>query len=94
MSKDDIDGMVLHFSGEPTIKWIPEDYGFTTPEHLDKAVWYYKNYELRCLKHDFWLCRKKWKYERGNQEMLLTWRLQILPEDKEWADMVFTKGLK
>lgn len=79
------------YTKEPYRKWNPEDYGFTSPF---TGVWYYKNLELRTLKRNYWLLRKKVKNERGNSEMLIKWRVQILPEDKDFADVMFGKGLK
>jgi hypothetical protein len=94
MSKDDLDDMVIHFSGDPSIKWTPEDYNFTSPEHIDKPVWYYKSYELRAMPRDYWLCRRKIKNKNNNTEMVVKWLLKIPLEDKDWADQIFSKGLK
>lgn len=94
---------VLVDAPKGSIAWSPEDYGFRPPNnkgphgetpHGKIGVWYYKNLELRSFQHDYWLCRKKITNKNGNTEMLQKFRHQILPGDKDWADMVFTKGLK
>lgn len=94
MSKDDLDDFVIHFSKEPSIKWIPEDYGFVSPDTIEGGIWYYKSYELRARPNDYWLLRRKVKNKRGNSEMLVKWLIKIPLEDKEFADVIFTKGLK
>jgi hypothetical protein len=94
MSKDDLDEFVIHFSGEPSIRWLPEDYGFVKPEHIHDGVWYYKSYELRARPNDYWLLRRKVKNKRGNSEMLVKWLIKIPLEDKDFADVIFTKGLR
>jgi hypothetical protein len=93
MSDKELDSLVLSSSPEPSIKWIPEDYSFESPQGL-VGVWYFKNLELRSLQHNFWLLRKKVKNSNGNTEMLFKWRHQILPEEKDFADILFSKGLR
>lgn len=93
MSEREINDMVISSSPEPSIKWVPEEYKFESPTGL-VGVWYYKNLELRSLKHDFWLLRKKSKNKNGNTEMLFKWRHQILPSEKGFADILFSKGLR
>lgn len=87
------DEFVIKEDPNPSILWVPEDYDFKSPEQKS-SVWYFKNLELRCLPNDYWLCRKKITNKNGNTEMLLKWRHQILSSDKEFADVLFTKGLK
>ena len=94
MSSKDYDDVVLHHSPEPSIKWIPEDYGFVRPnDSTNKSLWYYKNYELRALQNDYWLLRRKVKNDNGNTEMLQKWYIKLTLQDKEFADIMFTKGL-
>jgi hypothetical protein len=93
MGKDELDDLVVKHSPDPQDIWNPEDYGFE--KHKDSTgLWYYKNYELRSLKNGYWLLRRKVKNERGNSEMLVKWYLNIHFHDKEFADVIFTKGLK
>jgi hypothetical protein len=88
-----IDELVVSKSPEPSIKWIPDDYGFERHKS-NSSLWYYKNFELRSLANDYWLLRRKVKNERGNSEMLVKWYFLIPLDDKELADMMFTKGLR
>lgn len=84
---------VLTKTPEPSIKWSPDDYGFETPNGMT-GVWYSKNLELRSLKYNYWLLRKKIKNSSGNIEMLVKWYVQILPSEKDFADSMFSKGLR
>jgi hypothetical protein len=93
MSDKEIEGLALSTSPEPSIEWVPEDYGFESPQGM-VGVWYNKNLELRSLKYDYWLLRKKVRNSNGNTEMLLKWRHQILLSEKDFADMLFSKGLR
>ena len=94
MSKDDLNDLVIHTS-DILESWRPEDYGFTIPKHLEgKGVWYYKNYELRSLANEYWLCRRKITNKNNNTEMVVKWYLKIPIFDKQWADEIFSKGLK
>jgi hypothetical protein len=93
MSDKELNEAVLSISPEPSIKWVPEDYKFESPQGMI-GVWYFKNLELRSLKHDFWLLRKKITNKNQNTEMLQKWRHQILPSEKDFADILFSKGLR
>ena len=94
MNKKDLNNLVIHKSKEPTIKWIPEDYKFERSTTSEKAIWYKDNLELRALAKDYWLLRKRIKNDRGNSEMLFKWTHWIPGYDKEFADIIFTRGLK
>jgi hypothetical protein len=93
MSSKELDELVIGSTGGPSILWIPEDYGFENPKGMP-GVWYLKNLELRSLSNNFWLLRKKVKNKNNNTEMLLKWRMQILPSEKGFADILFSKGLR
>jgi len=95
MSKEDLDEFVIHFSAEPSIQWTPEDYGFVMPEHMANDVWYFRNYELRSMKGERWLMRRKIKNKNNNSEMVVKWGLiKIALDDVEFASIMFTKGLE
>lgn len=93
MSKSDYDGMVIYNSPDPSIKWIPEDYGFKRASDTKVGLWYYKNFELRALLNDYWLLRRKVKNKNGNSEMLMKWYIKISLDNKEFADVMFSQGL-
>lgn len=93
MGNKELDSLVICRTKEPSIKWIPEDYGFEKSDS-NKEVWYLKNLELRSLPKNYWLLRKKVKNKRGNSEMLFKWTHFIPLTDKEFADIIFTRGLK
>lgn len=88
------DDWLIHETPDPAIKWSPEDYGFESPEGVPAGVWYKKNLELRARPYEYWLLRKKKKNERGNSEMLVKWWVKIPLDDKDFAEAMFTKGLK
>ena len=87
------DELVIKESPNPSITWTPEDYGFQTP--LGRTnVWYRKNIELRYMSGDRWLARRKVKNNNGNTELLVKWGMIRIPlDDKEFADVIFSKGL-
>lgn len=88
------DDFLIYKSPDPSIKWSPEDYGFEKSANTEKSIWYLRNLELRALPKDYWLLRKKVKNNRGNSEMLFKWTHYIPLDDKEFADIIFTRGLK
>jgi hypothetical protein len=93
VSDKELKSLVLTESKDGTIGWTPEDYGFKSPLGMT-GVWYSRNLELRSRPNNFWLLRKKIKNDKGNPEMLVKFFLMVCPNEKEWADQVFTKGLR
>ena len=89
MSADDLNDFILFSSKEPSIKWSPEDYNFATATEELSDVWYYNEYELRYRGNDYWLCRRRVK-----GKMLVKWLIKIPLEDKDFADVIFSKGLR
>lgn len=95
MSNEEIKKLVLPGSGGGDIKeWIPEDYGFI-PRDSSRIVFYKGKYELRRKQYNNWLLRKNRKNERGNSEMLIKWGMIVIePQEVEFADLMFTLGLR
>ena len=95
MSKDDLDDFVIFSTPEPSISWTPEDFNFVMPEHMANDVWYFRNYELRSMKGERWLMRRKIKNKNNNSEMVVKWGLIKIPyDDVEFATTMFTRGLE
>jgi hypothetical protein len=82
---------------EPSV-WTPEEFGFSAKrinERLTREDIYYRdNFELRRLAHNYWLCRRKVKNERGNSEYMIRFYCKIEPTDTIFANELFTKGLR
>ena len=78
--------------------WTPEEFGFTPHkinERMTREDIFYRDggFQLRRLANDRWLCRRKMKNERGNDELLIRFFVKILPDDRAFAEALLTKGL-
>jgi hypothetical protein len=95
MSDQELKNLVLPGEGGGEIKeWIPEDFGFNA-RSTDRDVFYKGKYELRRKKYNNWLLRKRVRNERGNTEMLVKWGMIVIePQETEFAEMMFTLGLR
>ena len=95
MSNKELDKLVLPAIGGDGIKeWIPEQYGFVArDEH--RNVFVKGRYELRRMKYNNWLLRKSRKNDKGVTELLVKWGMIVIePSEIDYADMMFTKGLR
>jgi len=96
MSTEELKKFVLPDAskGEGLKEWIPEEFGFI-PKDETRSVFYKGRFELRRFKYNNWLLRKKIRNKNNNSEMLIKWGMIVIePQEKEFANMMFTLGLR
>jgi hypothetical protein len=77
--------------------WIPEDFGFEPHKIQGRVtredVFYKDAYQLKRLRNDFWLLRKRIRNERGNTEYLIRFYLPITPHEIKFAKELFVNKI-
>ena len=95
MSEEKLKNLVLPGTGgTPINEWIPEEFGFVAKDD-NRNTFVKGKYELRRRNYNSWLLRKYDKNKKtGNTEILVKWFIVIEPKEVEFANMMFTLGLR
>tara|TARA_R110002126_G_scaffold159220_1_gene306592 strand:+ start:112 stop:399 length:288 start_codon:yes stop_codon:yes gene_type:complete len=95
MSSEEIKKLVLPAKENGGLnQWLPEEFGFITRDS-SRSVFLKGKYELRRRDYNNWLLRKYDKNKKtGNTEIKVKWYVVIEPSEIEFAEMMFTLGLR
>ena len=83
--------------GEDSVlfEWSPIDFGFTVIRQaatMEQVVWAKKQFRLRYLGNNYWLCTKMIK-KSNKKEIVTNFCKEIRPEDVEFATWLLERRL-
>jgi hypothetical protein len=76
-------------------EWSPLDFGFNVIRQsniMEEVIWAKKQFRLRYLGNNYWLCTKKIK-KTNKTEIVTNFCKEVRPEDKEFASWLLEKRL-